>query len=333
LPPTANWTYFNADGQPLFYRSRFDIPGKRKSYRTLTLWRTPEGNLVWLTRDPPGLRPLFGLDRLAKYPNAKVIVCEGEKCAVAAATIYNAPEYVTVTSMNGAHLAHLSDWSPLKGRDVIVFPDMGEDGAEYATSVVALAYDAEAKSVSLINIKAFASQVLERVGVVGTPETWDIADAVTADPLKRNWPPPINDPRLLERAFEQCVKPSPRTFISFGSFRMDPRKGGWLTYTEPETEKKEPAKAKKKENDEKPPKPTRICPAFEILGRCRNPEGTDWGLYLRWRDHDRVHREMFISDASMQGDLPKLCGPLASNGLPTNLGSGPIKVLARGRIG
>jgi putative DNA primase/helicase len=323
LLPTANWTYFNADGQPLFYRSRFDIPGRRKSYRTLTLWRTPEGGLVWRTNDPPGLRPLLGLDRLAKYPNAKVIVCEGEKCAVAAATVYNAPEYVTVTSMNGAHLAHLSDWSPLKDRDVIVLPDMGEEGAEYATSVVALAYDAEAKSLSLVNIKSFASQVLERVGVVGTPETWDIADAITADPLKRNWPPPINDPRLLRHAFEECLKLAPRTFISWGTYRMDPRKGGWLTYIPPvEDDEKPPAKTKKKENDEKPPppKPTRICPAFEILGRCRNAEGDGWGLYLRWRDYDRVYHEMFVSGSLMQGEMPKLCGPLADNGLATNPG-------------
>ena len=328
LPATATWTYCDADGRAMFYRYRFDIPGQRKSYRALTLWRTPEGELVWRKLDPPGLRPLFGLDRLAKHPNAKVIVCEGEKCADAAATIYNAPEYITITSMNGARLAHRSDWSPLKGRDVIVFPDTGEDGAEYASDVINLAYDAQAKSVSRVNIKSFALQVLDRVGVKNVPATWDIADAITADPLKAHvpdWPPPVNDPRLLQRAFEQCLQPAPRTFISWGSYRMDPRKWGWLTDFEDgdEPEEKKPAKTKKKEDDEKPPsppKPTRICPAFEVLGRCRNHEGGDWGLYLRWRDHDRVHREMFVLDSLMQGDLIKLCGPLADNGLPTNRG-------------
>ena len=52
-------------------------------------------------------RPLYGLDRLAARPDAPVIVCEGEKAADAAERLF--PEYVAVTSPNGAGSPHCAD--------------------------------------------------------------------------------------------------------------------------------------------------------------------------------------------------------------------------------
>ena len=52
-----------------------------------------------------------------------------------------------------------------------------------------------------------------------------------------------------------------------------------------------------------------------ILGRSRNPQGGEWGLWLRWRDGDgRVHRKL-IGSAALHGEPSAFCQSLASDGL------------------
>src|SRR5271166_2086970 len=79
---------------------------------------------------------LYGLDRLASRPDAPVIVSEGEKSADAATRIL--PNHVVVTSSGGSQAAAKSDWSPLSGRKVTIWPDNDESGANYANEVAAI---------------------------------------------------------------------------------------------------------------------------------------------------------------------------------------------------
>ena len=54
---------------------------------------------------------------------------------------------------------------------------------------------------------------------------------------------------------------------------------------------------------------------FEILGKSRNPQGGDWGLWLRWRDGDgRIHQRL-VASAALHGEPAALCQSLASDGL------------------
>ena len=57
-----------------------------------------------------------------------------------------------------------------------------------------------------------------------------------------------------------------------------------------------------------------IAPSFEILGKCRDPNGKSQGLLLRWRDDGRMS-EMFIPYSALYGDAAALCGALADAGL------------------
>ena len=57
-----------------------------------------------------------------------VVVCEGEKAADAVTDA----GYCGVSSYGGAQKAGHADWSPLKGRDVILMPDHDDAGFEYA---------------------------------------------------------------------------------------------------------------------------------------------------------------------------------------------------------
>ncbi|HRD67915.1 MAG TPA: DUF6371 domain-containing protein, partial [Candidatus Competibacter sp.] len=120
-PPTAAWTYRDATGQPLFHVYRFDPPNERKQYCPLCWCRSAHGGKAWRWQAAATPRPLYGLDRLAARPEAPVLVCEGEKAADAAGELF--PDWIAVTSAGGTQAPKQSDWSPLRGRRVAIWPD------------------------------------------------------------------------------------------------------------------------------------------------------------------------------------------------------------------
>jgi putative DNA primase/helicase len=128
--PSNRWAYTAADGAVLGYVLRFETPDGRKpkEFRQLTLWKGPEGRLKWEWKSWPPKRPLYGLAHLAERPTAQVVVCEGEKSADAAGVLL--PDFIVVTSPGGAQSAKQADWSPLRGRTVIVWPDADTVGLD-----------------------------------------------------------------------------------------------------------------------------------------------------------------------------------------------------------
>jgi putative DNA primase/helicase len=62
-----------------------------------------------------------------------------------------------------------------------------------------------------------------------------------------------------------------------------------------------------------------VSAPFEIVGACRNPHGTGWGLMLKWKDADGSVHEQYVSMESLHGDLGILCGSLSANGLNISL--------------
>jgi putative DNA primase/helicase len=164
---SQEWEYRAGDGTLLAVVCRFET-AKGKDYRPLTV--TPAG---WFWRAPPSPRPLYGLDRLAARPEADVILCEGEKAAEAAALLL--PATVAMTTMNGARAPALSDWAPLSGRHVRLWPDRDVPGHQYAATAAALAYAAGAESVAMLDLSALGDDLADG---------WDAADA-----LAEGWTP------------------------------------------------------------------------------------------------------------------------------------------------
>lgn len=160
--PTAEWCYRSPDGQPLAFVLRFDPINSRKQFFPLT-W----DGARWQWKAPREPRPLYGLDRLAKKPEAPVLLAEGEKASDAAAALM--PEAVAVASMNGAMSPKKSDWSPLQGRRVVIWPDADKPGAAYAEQAGKLALEAGAASVAVLELASLAADL---------PPGWDAADAL-----------------------------------------------------------------------------------------------------------------------------------------------------------
>jgi putative DNA primase/helicase len=128
--PTGTWTYRDAAGQLLGHVARYDPPGENRKIFQPYVW-TERG---WKSQGFPTPRPLYGLDRLAARPEAPVLVTEGEKCCTAAQLLL--PTYVCVTWHGGGSAVKQSDWAPLKGREIVCWPDADDVGVTAMKRVV-----------------------------------------------------------------------------------------------------------------------------------------------------------------------------------------------------
>lgn len=164
--PTAVWTYRDASSQPLFHVYRFDPPNARKQFCPLCWCRSANGGMAWRWQAVTAPRPLYGLDRLAARSEAPVLVCEGEKAADAAGELL--PDWIAVTSAGGAQATKQSDWTPLRGRRVAIWPDHDAPGYRYAAAVAKLAKASGAVDVRILQP--------DQLGVA-LPDGWDAADA------------------------------------------------------------------------------------------------------------------------------------------------------------
>ena len=180
---SALWVYRSATGAPLFAMVRFETgrlnngaPGKavlpysygRRTWTPSTGPRAGERVTTagWHYKLPNQPLQLYGLDRLSGNRDAPVLVCEGEKAADAGSIRF--PTMVSLTSQGGSQAPNKSDWSPLAGRDVTIYPDNDHAGLRYAEAVATLAAAAGAKVVRLVQPPC------------GLPPGWDLADDVPA---------------------------------------------------------------------------------------------------------------------------------------------------------
>jgi putative DNA primase/helicase len=285
---SARWHYRDAVGAVLFAVLRFDKSNGAKEFWPLTLWRDAQ-RLQWRWKSVPAPRPLYNLDKLAERPTAPVVVCEGEKSADAAAQIF--PRSVATTSPNGSSATSNADWSVLRGRQVLIWPDADKPGCDYAVNVGATLATLECE-VSTIDADTLARTAPD-AGTREIPkEGWDAADAIS------EW----SDLVALRRAALKCRRPfETPLYISFGEFEML-ESGLHREITRARGDKAEIIRV-------------RVSAPFEIIGRGRDPDGQSWGRFLCWRDPDRRKHEKFVADEMLHGDPSTLCASLAAGGL------------------
>jgi hypothetical protein len=95
-------------------------------------WREDGRRSGWDMGRPPWRLVLYKLWSLADA--SRVYITEGEKTAEAAIGL----GLTATTSAFGAGSPGLTDWSPLAGKEVIIFPDHDEEGRRYAKKIVSL---------------------------------------------------------------------------------------------------------------------------------------------------------------------------------------------------
>lgn len=136
-PGDIVYRYETPDGQP--YLDVVRTPDK-----AFHQW-TPLPDGQFLKGAPPAPRHLYNLR--AVLAAQLVIVVEGEKCADA----INAIGYIATTCVGGASGVKMSDWSPLRGKDVIAWRDNDEPGKKWLASIEATLKAAGARSLRVVS--------------------------------------------------------------------------------------------------------------------------------------------------------------------------------------
>ena len=155
-PATAKWDYLDAAGHLIAVVYRYDPPGQKKQFRP---WDAKRRKMA-----PPDPRPLYNQPGMTS--TAQVVLVEGEKCAQALIDV----GIVATTAMHGANApVEKTDWSPLAGKAVLIWPDRDKPGWEYATQAAQAILSAGAKSCHVLYPPEEAA------------EGWDVADDV--DPV------------------------------------------------------------------------------------------------------------------------------------------------------
>lgn len=150
---TAKWDYLDASGKLIAVVYRYDPPGRRKEFRP---WDAKRRKTA-----PPDPRPLYNQPGLARTD--QVVLVEGEKCAQALIDL----GICATTAMHGANAPiDKTDWSPLAGKAVLIWPDRDKPGWDYAAQAAQAILSAGAKTCHILYPPEEAV------------EGWDAVDAV-----------------------------------------------------------------------------------------------------------------------------------------------------------
>ncbi|MEA1053371.1 AAA family ATPase [Lamprobacter modestohalophilus] len=152
-PHSAKWDYLSPSGELIACVYRYDPAPGRKEYR-------PWDVRARLCRAPDP-RPLYNQPGLLSAET--VVLVEGERCAQALIE----QGIVATTAMNGAKApVDKTDWSPLAGKAVTIWPDRDAPGWDYAEAAARACVAAGALAVAIL------------VPPSDQPTGWDVADAL-----------------------------------------------------------------------------------------------------------------------------------------------------------
>lgn len=150
--PSAKWDYLDRDNKLIACIYRYDTEDG-KEFR------------VWDVKNrrakSPEIRPLYNIPGITSAK--KIILVEGEKSADALIAF----GLTATTAMFGANAPiNKTDWSPLIGKEVIIWPDNDEAGIEYGQKV----------AQHLLKVASFISLITPPKY---KPHKWDAFDAVS----------------------------------------------------------------------------------------------------------------------------------------------------------
>jgi len=130
INPSMVFPYRRLDGSLIGYVLRHDLPDGGKETPSVHWVRLPSGVECWARYPFKKPRPLYGLHLIGDAK--QVVVVEGEKCADALTAMRGRPTISWAGGTNG--VAH-TDWSPLRGKDVIIWPDADGPGLKTADAI------------------------------------------------------------------------------------------------------------------------------------------------------------------------------------------------------
>jgi hypothetical protein len=158
--PVRTFKYFDVNRNIMAIVRRYEPDGIRnnKTFRPHCFKMANDGKLRWVA-GMPDPRPLYRLPEIAQA--SSIVLTEGEGKADALAEL----GIVATSIMGGANAVEKTEWSPLTGKTVTIWPDNDQSGQDFARDATA-ALVALGCKVKLVPIPA------------GKTEGWDAVDCI-----------------------------------------------------------------------------------------------------------------------------------------------------------
>jgi len=282
--PDARYEYRDRDGALLFLVDRWEKSETRtkKEFAPLVYCVSADGRRhEWRRQGAPKPRPLWGLELLCERPEAAVVLVEGEKSALAARELL--PDHLVLAWPGGANAVTTIDFTPLRGRDVILWADADDNGRTAMKAVSKALRSAGAASRRWLNLQLLATAR----GGGELPKGFDAADLQaegwTAERLAEflRQPDAIASPK---KTTDHTTNADARPTDS--RYRVDDVA---VWYLEPGRNGEEP-------------RPVRVCDPLHVVALARTTDSVGWSVLLRFADRDGIQREELIPLRILAGD-------------------------------
>lgn len=186
VTPVERYEYLSAEGKLLGYTNRLEYPDGTKDVIPLTYCHNSvENKSAWKQRIWLRPRPLYRLDLLAKYPEAQVIVVEGESCAFHANNLFRG-KLIFIAWPGGTNAVNQISFKPLYDRMVILWPDFDRQVDIHLVERPLLPTCEQPGMKAMLEVaeKLHEKATLKILRQDSTkPDKWDIKDAI----LQNKW--------------------------------------------------------------------------------------------------------------------------------------------------
>ncbi len=144
-----------------------DVKQNKKQTLPVIYAEDKSGKRGWVIKGFDDNRSLYNEQKLTNN-NKPILIVEGEKTADFAAKLY--PELTVLSWCGGANGYRKSNWSVLKNREVLIWPDNDKAGFEAAKGIKDILESKE------VNVKT--CKIIDLTQLQGLPEKWDLADSL-----------------------------------------------------------------------------------------------------------------------------------------------------------
>lgn len=190
--PSDGWEYRDSSNRLVGYVCRFDIVvlGKPKKETLPLVWAQSDDGTTgwrWLSFQKP--RPIYGAELLEQFPEASVVIVEGEKCAYALRALVTARDgdlskILPIAWAGGGKAVKMTDWQILRGRPATLWPDsdwkaVSDKDPTLARKELQPGHQTMRKIASILQGYGCAVDIVPVTE--GSIDGWDVHDAIFKD--------------------------------------------------------------------------------------------------------------------------------------------------------